>query len=259
MRKSTLNQKLEKSCLRLENNECYIKCKDEHTDREFQVKKLFHAGTVYFEFSCGCCIKYDKAPNQTIKEDISDLFTDGLITGLSGKFLTKKNSLWSPSSFEKTPHRCCAKDAELIPLLTKMAEKIWHSFLSAGIHRLLKKNIRGMSDSTIRKSIEKLKKSSTDNFSDFCEKVMPLFQNTGTMPQKEELQVHFYKDRKLPEQMKIFLQVKAPEKALTDEQLVELFEGTAAQKERRPKFHKKKPNKGKSPNAIRKTQKPAKL
>ena len=69
----------------------------------------------------------------------------------------------------------------------------------------------------------------------------------------------------LPKTVKETLQEANTQPALTDEQLVELFKDSATLSDSNPakkttkKSSKKKPNKGKTPNNIRKTKKPAKM
>jgi len=71
------------------------------------------------------------------------------------------------------------------------------------------------------------------------------------------------KGGKLPKTVKETLQEANEQKeaALTDAQLAELFnaDSNAAKKQKAKKASKKKPNRGKAPNNIRKTKKPTKL
>jgi len=128
----------------------------------------------------------------------------------------------------------------------------------------LQKEIADMAEMFRNKEfLQRLKHDASFDLSLIAERyLMPFFDNASTMPDTHSV-ARVLKDRKLPKQSKEALQVKSAEisdeEALTDQQLVKLFGGNSEQKERKPKFIKKKPNKGKAPNAIRKTQKPARL
>lgn len=263
--------------LDLNTFEDYIKCKDEQSGVEFQVKYLLHSGTVYFEFSCGCSFKDDDSMNPLFTNGFFYFFTQGLLNGFRGKYQRKNKSIWNSDDFRKTPHLCCPKDPHLLHLLIEMLRnsrtkivKAAAAFKNAAIIRKVARSKHAVQFKTaagihrcVSKKLKETMLKLNDPAFDFSfiakDYLMPVFKNTATMPNVEILKVQFFKDRKLPEELKNALQVNSAGKALTDQQLIELFQVTAAQKERKPKFIKKKPNKGKTPSAIRKTQKPARL
>jgi len=232
----------------------YFKCEDDHSGVEFQVKVLFYLNydAVYFEFSCGCCMLAEDSTNHLIAPDtFADLFMKGLRKLFATTFVRKNLSLWNSTSFEKTRHFFCPKDPQLFAMLIEMLYK-------------LQKEIADMAEMFRSKELlQRLKHDASFDLSFIAEGyLMPYFNNASTMPDTHSVP-RVLKDRKLPKQSKEALQVKSAEiseeEALTDQQLVKLFGGNSEEKERKPKFIKKKPNKGKAPNAIRKTQKPAKL
>jgi len=237
----------------------YMKCKEKQSGLEFQVKFLIHYQEVYIEFSCGCCVKADNSTSLSMTpEGFCAMLQVGLKKLFCGSYLKKKHAFWRNENFSKTRHFLCPLDLHLSVRLIEMIKASRHDYLNDTAVIAEKFSIK------IPKWItEGLAK--TDNIAAYHDYVrcvhrfyMPVYNNPSTMPDQDK---QHCKERKLPNQLKKALQVVSPEiseKRLTDEQLVEIFEGSSAE-QRKPKFAKKKPNKGKAPNAIRKTQKPVKI
>ncbi len=242
----------------------YMKCKDEHSRLEFQVKLLALYQEIFIEFSCGCSIKAEK-PMDPFFEPLSfaRIFPLGLKKVFGKKAIRKKHSLWSCARFEKTPHRLCPKDPQLFALLIKI---LYECRLEISDNMAATLSFLKTTDEIPENKMELLEEDASRLKSgDRCQYpavardfLMPYFKNNATVPDPD---TPYYKDCKLPKKLKEALQVESPEvseKCLPDEQLVELFKETTTQ-EHKPKRFRKKPNKGKTQSAIRKTQKPVKL
>lgn len=248
----------------------YMKCQDEHSGLEFQVKLLLRNEEIYVEFSCGCSIKADSSTNpfSYLFPPIffAGIFSEGLKKVFGRKDIRKNQSLWSCARFEKTPHHFCPRDPQLFALLIKVIHSCRVDIADYLAIKLklcrantFQEHLRLLDvKAFIAEAVKKLKSDEGVDYSAIARDfLMPYFKNTATMPDPEK----YCKDRKLPKQSKEALQVQShenSEKRLTDEQLMALFEETPAQ-QRKSKSTKNKPNKGKTQSAIRKTQKPVKL
>jgi hypothetical protein len=236
----------------------YLKCKDDHSGVKFQVKVLFYNSAVYFEFSCGCCMLADASTSTLLAPaDFACLFINGLRKLFATRFVQKNLSLWNSAGFEKTRHFFCPKDPQLFSMLIEMLDEV-HNEIPYNVKAYMAEMVKS------KEFLQRLENDPNFDLSYIARRyLMPVFNNPSTMPDTHSVP-RMRKDRKLPKQAKEALQVKSSEisveeEALTDQQLVELFDENSEQKERKQKLSKKKPNKGKAPNAIRKTQKPARL
>ena len=198
--------------LDLNTFEDYIKCKDEQSGVEFQVKYLLHSGTVYFEFSCGCSFKDDDSMNPLFTNGFFYFFTQGLLNGFRGKYQRKNKSIWNSDDFRKTPHLCCPKDPHLLHLLIEMLRnsrtkivKAAAAFKNAAIIRKVARSKHAVQFKTaagihrcVSKKLKETMLKLNDPAFDFSfiakDYLMPVFKNTAAMPNVEILQVQFFKD-----------------------------------------------------------------
>lgn len=194
----------------------YMKCQDEHSGLEFQVKLLARCEEIYVDFSCGCSIKADSSTNP-----FSDLFpplffagifADGLKKVFGRKDIRKNQSLWSFALFEKTPHRFCPKDPQLFALLIKvihscrvdiadyLAVKLTQCRANTFQEYLRLLEVKAF----VADAVKRLKSDEGVNYSAIAKDfLVPYFKNTATMPDPKT----YLKDRKLPNRLKEALPV----------------------------------------------------
>ena len=195
-----------------------------------------------FELPCGCRFL---TPDE--KGQYQGLFLELLASFYRPSQLRLERSLWRNDNFKKAEHLFCDKDPDqkkrLMNLLLQRRVKVDSSGLLE-VDRTTK--ITAISATHLAESVF------------FCQQLTDIFSKPLPNTTKPK------KGGPLPKTVKETLQEanKQTEEALTDEQLAELFnaDSTDAQKKKKAKkTSKRKPNKGKAPNNIRKSKKPVKL
>ena len=257
----------------------FIKCHDDHSGISFQIKLLYFFDHLIFEFSCGCCFNLDEYINISRCPRRKDYIPGyiyfqqirlAFIKCYNAVYLKKSNSLWANGcDFEKTPHFCCQKDPWLIIRLVGIIKAsrmerlnfmYGHmedlSFLARAKEKTMAKNFLKNATSVLDGM------SNTNKIWEACDDAeliwFPIFTSAVQIPTQEREAKG--KHRKLPKELKNALQIKpAPEKSLTEEEIINLFNQPTEKPKKEKSKETKKPNKGKAPNAIRKTKKPTKL
>lgn len=240
-----------------------------HADSEveMQIKIESFANADFFEFSCGCCIEIDNCDKliRNSRKTFLGFFIGGLEKLHGLKMITPLSTTKSPPAtysplncVPKTPHICCPKDPKLLVELMKMTARLGKK--AVGRYLALcwtppKKKRRGKEFSETFRSIQK-QRITVKEITMVATKIwLPFFDNTST--------IHLTKTKEMNLTRTTFKELQndyatKQAQALSDEQLISLF-SEASVHEKKTKYSKKKPNKGKAPNAIRKTQKPARL
>ena len=198
----------------------YSKDKARHA---FHLRTLYYSrdNSIYWQFSCGCSIRM-------MNEVSEEAFHYQLEYAFEGHPLERKDSFWGQNNMLKTEHYMCPKDPRLVERISLVCEQRKFSLIPIS-----------MQEGHLNLMIK--------NFSTHVD----IFENA---PKKKTT-------KKIPEVVRKHLEEenmkKRKESAMTDDQLLDLF-NQPAKKQRKSK-QLKKPNKGKAPNNIRKTKKPAKL
>ncbi|CAG5091518.1 Oidioi.mRNA.OKI2018_I69.PAR.g13094.t1.cds [Oikopleura dioica] len=258
----------------------FIKCHDDHSGTSFQIKLLSFPDHQIFEFSCGCCFTIDEfinispclyrkehAPGFLYFHQIRLAF----IKCYNARFLKKNDSLWANDPvFEKTPHFCCKKDPWLIIRLVGIIkasrmERIGWIFghIEEDLTCIARSKEKEATKKRIKNGSSILQSlSNMDKIWEACDEAefvwYPIFNSTVQIPTQEREAKG--KERKLPKELKNALQIQpVAEKPLSEKELVDLFNQSSEKLKKRKAKETKKPNKGKAPNAIRKTKKPTKL
>ncbi|CAG5090647.1 Oidioi.mRNA.OKI2018_I69.PAR.g12674.t1.cds [Oikopleura dioica] len=229
---------------------------------EFQTKILHYDSerTVYFEFSCGCVFKVDRTTSISLRyytfygecpvpcEIFLETYNAALEKFFKTTIIRKEKSLWKRQDFKKTTHRFCPADPDFYvkmhSMMTNSEQDIIKAFPVLPLY---------WNELTVFwRSLCHQKKL------DFIWTVWcTIFLNTSTMPVE---MATIRKSRRLPKKAKEALQIveSLDENPTQTDELVPLFADVSVN-EKKKKQKKKNPNKGKAPNAIRKSQKPARL
>ena len=157
-----------------------------------------------------------------------------------------EDSLWREANFEKAKHIFCDKDPDQEMRLSELLLQ----------RRAILNDASGLVKLDHTTNIADIPESHIIESAFFYLQLKDMFSKTLRNPRKPK------KGGQLPNSVKKTLQEanKRTEKGLTDDQLAELFKADShGTKKSVKKTLKRKPNKGKVPNNIRKTKKPAKL
>ncbi|CAG5110911.1 Oidioi.mRNA.OKI2018_I69.chr2.g5258.t1.cds [Oikopleura dioica] len=178
---------------------------------------------VFWEYSCGCCIK--------LPSDCSDTFLRGPTAwSFDVEKISKKSSFWGEDDSPPTSHVYCPKEPEFLRTLQ------WHLNILVRNPRLFPHRLVHLASTALGR--EKLTKAFTTPAQ------IPDDINKSLLP--ENLRKSFEEEKKSGE-------------ALGDKELEDLFAAPTNKKTKKQKKSAKKPNKGKTPNNIRKTKKPVRL
>ena len=220
---------------------------------EIQTKLEEHAKADFLEFSCGCCIKIDDC-NKQYQVDGRDTFVCFLNLGLKKLYnwtsINATDSLWRSNCFPKTAHICCPKDPNLAMELKMMTACCSREKICAWLTvRSRSRGIKSQQSHRQRYNSISDKKITEEDLTTIVNKLwLPFFRKTSKRNLQKSEEIYPLKEF----QMDL---AKQQTEESTDEKLFP----EASVKEKKPKYVKKKPNSGKAPNAIRKTQKPARL
>ncbi|CAG5110902.1 Oidioi.mRNA.OKI2018_I69.chr2.g5250.t1.cds [Oikopleura dioica] len=183
---------------------------------------------VFWEYSCGCCIK--------LPSDCSDTFLRGPTAwSFDVEKINKKTSFWEKDDSPPTSHVYCPKEPEFLRTLQ------WHLNILVRNPRLFPHRLVHLASTALGR-----------------EKLTKAFTTPAQIPDNNKNSCSL-----LPESLRKSLVEenikKTSGEALGDEELEDLFAAQTTKKTKKQKKPSKKPNKGKTPNNIRKTKKPVRL
>ena len=197
----------------------YSKDKARHA---FHLRTVYYSrdNSIYWQFSCGCSIRMNEVAEEAFHSQLEWAF--------EGHKLERKDSFWGQNNMLKTEHFMCPKDPRLVERISLVcAQRKFPLVPISGQEGYLMLMIVTFSTH------------------------VDIFENA---PKKKTT-------KKISEVVRKYLEEentkKRKEPAMTDDQLLDLFNQPT--KKQRKNKQLKKPNKGKAPNNIRKTKKPAKL
>lgn len=199
----------------------------ENPRHEFQVRILYYnADRIYWQLSCGCSIRMQH-------EELEKQFQQQMYSAFDGHALDKKDSFWGENNLKKTEHYLCPKDSKLVERLGFIVEHEKETlFPIKELAPFLEFQWLNLMKNTFSTQVD-------------------IFEN---LPKKKPT-------KKLPEVVRKHLEEEikneSNKRAMSDDQLVDLFNQPTKKQKKNKQM--KKPNKGKAPNNIRKTKKPAKL
>lgn len=202
----------------------YSKDKARHA---FHLRTVYYSrdNSIYWQFSCGCSIRMNEVAEEAFHSQLEWAF--------EGHKLERKDSFWGQNNMLKTEHFMCPKDPRLVERISLVCEqKKFLLFSKKELEENLQVEYRNLMIETFSTHVD-------------------IFENA---PKKKTT-------KKISEVVRKYLEEentkKRKEPAMTDDQLLDLFNQPT--KKQRKNKQLKKPNKGKAPNNIRKTKKPAKL